>query len=76
MTDENDDVVTETGPVYDDGIKALFDLVKQIAPDAQKCIDEKNKSAGRRARKGLLELGKLVKPLRKRLSDVTSPKTE
>ena len=35
-----------------------------MAMDADRCLNEKNKSAGRRARKSLNEIRKLIKPLR------------
>lgn len=45
----------------------LTEVVNLAVKEAQVCFDEKNKSAGRRARKGLLEIATMSKELRKRV---------
>ena len=56
---------------YDEQIQKMLDLATSIAPDAQKCISDGNKSASKRARGKLLELSKIMVPLRKRLLEIT-----
>ena len=45
-------------------IQKFIAIVNEMAMDADRCLNEKNKSAGRRARKSLNEIRKLIKPLR------------
>lgn len=66
-------ILTEDGkPVtFESAVQKIVDLVNEMAQDADRCLKEKNKSAGRRARKSLNELRKMCPELRKILLDTT-----
>ena len=66
----------EPQKVYDEEVQQVLDLAKSMAEDADKCLAEANKSAGKRARKALNEIKKACTPLRKRLLEVTSAKSD
>jgi len=45
-------------------MQKLIDLLDKVVPDANDAFKNKNKSAARRARVGLMEVKKLITPLR------------
>lgn len=65
--------IKEVKPTYDPQIQEIIDLAEQAALDAQKALDEGNKSAGRRARGILNDIKKKITPLRKMILDGMKP---
>ena len=52
---------------FHESIAEIVGLVNEMAPDADRCLREKNKSAGKRARTALNMLRKKCTPLRQML---------
>jgi len=52
-----------------DELEKINELVATVQQDAPKAVNEKNKQAGRRARKALNDLKKICTPLRQKIQD-------
>lgn len=58
------------------GIVEFARLSVRAILDSDRCLKSGNKSAGKRARKKLVEIKKDVTPIRKKLLEITSAKSE
>ena len=60
----------DEGREFDSDVQSIVELVAEMSVDADRCLTESNKSAGKRARKALNEIKKKITPLRKRILEV------